>query len=251
MNMETKLDTRTKPPLSSTKSIDEGFESDPDREHSTDSEQNSLLPATGTFDVVQLTDRDGVHHTQIARRPATTYPNSSSSSGSNYESDNRANGGVVKINPKVTIPRAGQRATSSTITANPHIIQHNTYRRSPTKGSPSMSEFGTEVKPPRSLSAETVRLRGSILPATSSQRYHMKGNSSQHYLGGGHYPSLNNHSAVIQNASSLYTFYPAEGNISLYPSQYGLRYKSSHLNVEEQAPVSAMWTQTIPRHSRR
>lgn len=247
--METKLDTRPKPPLSSTKSIDEGFESDPDREHSTDSEQNSLLPATGTFDVVQLTDRDGVHHTQIARRPTTTYPNNTTSSGT-FESDNRATGTVVKINPKVTIPRAGQRGNAlPTVTTTAHNIQHNTFRRSPTKGRPSLG-IGGEVKAPRSHSAETIRLRANILPTASSQRYHLKGNSGQQHYLGGHYPSMN-HNAVIQNASSLYTFYPAEGSISLYPSQYGLRYKSSHLNVEEQAPVSAMWTQSIPRHSRR
>lgn len=259
MNMDTKLDTRMKPPLSSTKSIDEGFESDPDREHSTDSKQNSLVPgvtstttssttASGSFDVVQLTDRDGVHHTQISRRSTGIVPHQSQQNA--YDTDNRATT-VIKINPNVTIPRAGQRSSTPSIQSQTRqSVPPNTYRRSPTKMTNSIGYAGgNAIKPPRSLSAETVRMRTNVLPSNNStqQRYLIKGNS-QYYLGNGHYSPQ--HNSVLQNSSSLYTFYPAEGDISLVPSQYGLRYKSSHHNVEEQAPVT-MWTQSIPRHSRR
>lgn len=240
--MDTKLDTRTKPALSSTKSIDEGFESDPDREVSTDSEQNSLVPAAGTFDVVQSTDQTGVHHTQITRRPNS---NSNYSNGNEFEA--RPN---QTINPKVTIPRAGgQRVSASTShPTQSHAMQYNTYRRSPTKLNGSLgTASGIDVKNARSLSAEAVRMRINAIPTSNTSRYLVNGSSQQYK--GSHYQPFN-HSSMLQNASSLYTFYPAEGNISLYPSQYGLRYKSSHLNVQEQAPVT-MWSQSIPRHSRR
>ncbi|XP_055640627.1 uncharacterized protein LOC129778018 [Toxorhynchites rutilus septentrionalis] len=64
--MEGKTETRSKPILSPTRSLDEGFESDPDR-ISTDSE-HATAQAAPAFDVLQRTDRDGVQHTQIARR---------------------------------------------------------------------------------------------------------------------------------------------------------------------------------------
>lgn len=64
--MEVKTDIRSKPILSPTRSLDEGFESDPDR-ISTDSELATAQTAPA-FDVLQTTDRDGVQHTQIARR---------------------------------------------------------------------------------------------------------------------------------------------------------------------------------------
>ncbi|KAL1399044.1 hypothetical protein pipiens_008516 [Culex pipiens pipiens] len=64
--MESKAEIRSKPILSPTRSLDEGFESDPDR-ISTDSEHGTAQTAPA-FDVLQRTDRDGVQHTQIARR---------------------------------------------------------------------------------------------------------------------------------------------------------------------------------------
>lgn len=59
----TKIEVRSKPILSPTHSLDEGFESDPDR-ISTDSQ---LVAQTPAFDVVQHTDRDGMQHTEIRR----------------------------------------------------------------------------------------------------------------------------------------------------------------------------------------
>lgn len=60
---QTKLEV-SKPILSPTRSLDEGFESDPDR-ISTDSEHTTQTP---TFDLLHRTDRDGVQHTTISRR---------------------------------------------------------------------------------------------------------------------------------------------------------------------------------------
>ncbi|XP_053659254.1 homeobox protein slou [Anopheles marshallii] len=76
--MDSKTEVRSKPILSPTRSLDEGFESDPDR-ISTDSEL-ATAQTTPAFDVLQRTDRDGVQHTQIARRtsPATTQDSTNS-----------------------------------------------------------------------------------------------------------------------------------------------------------------------------
>lgn len=288
MNMETtrivigpvansSINNSNKQPLSSTKSIDEGFESDPDREQSTDSEQQqqqqqqsngnnaqTVSSLCNTFDVVQLTDRDGMHHMQITRRPnapstainVNTISQSHMHHVNHMQIDGRTSN-VPKINPKVTIPRAvGGSSINQTVRSPTPLshtsmqsVQFNTYRRSPLKGSTVMSlANGHEIKPPRSQSADTVRIRSSVVPTNpTAQRYMRSGSSSGVAANGGQYSTL---SPVLHNSSSLYTFYPAEGNISLYPSQYGLRYKSSHLNVEEQAPIT-MWTQSIPRHSKR
>lgn len=58
----------SKPILSPTRSLDEGFESDPDR-ISTDSELTTTQ--NGTFDLLHRTDRDGVQHTAITRHKVT------------------------------------------------------------------------------------------------------------------------------------------------------------------------------------
>jgi hypothetical protein len=69
---QTKVEV-SKPILSPTRSLDEGFESDPDR-ISTDSEHTAQTP---TFDLLHRTDRDGVQHTTISRRKVESSPISS------------------------------------------------------------------------------------------------------------------------------------------------------------------------------
>lgn len=69
---QTKIEV-SKPILSPTRSLDEGFESDPDR-ISTDSEHTAQTP---TFDLLHRTDRDGVQHTTISRRNVEGSPISS------------------------------------------------------------------------------------------------------------------------------------------------------------------------------
>ncbi|XP_012161994.1 uncharacterized protein LOC101457831 [Ceratitis capitata] len=58
-------------------------------------------------------------------------------------------------------------------------------------------------------------------------------------------------SPVIASATnSLYTFYPAEGNLQVWQSECGdLTYKSSRIQHTHKAPVC--WTQSIPRQTRR
>lgn len=122
-------DNVLKPALSSTKSIDEGFESDPDRELSNAESESNQLPVPTTsqpgaavvqsqaFDVLQTTDRDGVQHTQITRRPlhADFRGHKTFESGTLSTSENlrrtkeqlEKNRIVYTTNTTVSIPRAG------------------------------------------------------------------------------------------------------------------------------------------------
>ncbi|XP_055902782.1 uncharacterized protein DDB_G0271670 [Eupeodes corollae] len=55
---------------------------------------------------------------------------------------------------------------------------------------------------------------------------------------------------LMASTNSLYTFYPAEGNLQVWKSEYGdLTYKSSRNQQSHKAPVC--WTQSIPRQARR
>lgn len=136
-NMETtNTDNALKPALSSTKSIDEGFESDPDRELSNaESDSNHLQPSSvvvqaQTFDVLQRTDRDGVQYTQIARRPLhTDFPGHKPfesgtilSAGENLRrSKELEKNRIVYTNSKVSIPRAGAANQRIIMTTNGSI----------------------------------------------------------------------------------------------------------------------------------
>lgn len=55
---------------------------------------------------------------------------------------------------------------------------------------------------------------------------------------------------IASSTNSLYTFYPAEGNLQVWQSECGdLTYKSSRNLQTHKAPVC--WTQSIPRQTRR
>lgn len=380
--METSnVDTFLKPTLSSTKSIDEGFESDPDREQSNAESDSSLLAgitqqsasiesasATATssiasnhhqqhtFDVLQRTDRDGVQHTQITRRPIQQqqqldHTGTLSASGNlRQRKKELEKNRIVYSSSKVSIPRAGSVALNSNInriqivssgssaqqqqhqqqqmsilSAGNHDMQH--HRRMVGK---SIELNGTRLAKSGELllrssngnatfpsaidkHSQVALINGKlicvnmpvtqIIPATAmaaphnhtvlSKRHFSNGNAnsnsnniivsnqatkinqypsaSQHHhnqkyissgrSNGDHNASANSSSvahlvnnAIIQNAnSSIHTFYPAEGNISLIPSQYGLKYKSSNgaASLHEQPAPIKMWSQSLARQPRR
>lgn len=80
------------------------------------------------------------------------------------------------------------------------------------------------------------------------------GNSHSHsHINDPHSIAHQMNHAIMQNAnSSIHTFYPAEGNISLIQSQYGLKYKSTHLNgIQEQPAPISLWSQSLARQPRR
>jgi hypothetical protein len=77
--------------------VDEGFESDPDR-ISTDSELTAQTPA---FDILQRTDKNGVHHTQICL-------DSDKMEGHKPAAAAQVSNAIDANKAKVTIPRAGQ-----------------------------------------------------------------------------------------------------------------------------------------------
>lgn len=85
-----KIEVPAKPLLSPTRSVDEGFESDPDRV-STDSEVQLANTQQQQFDILQRTDRDGVTHTQIARRfQCDSFTTTSSSVATNSSSQSHS-----------------------------------------------------------------------------------------------------------------------------------------------------------------
>lgn len=374
-----------KPALSSTKSIDEGFESDPDREQSnTETEPNNNnninnLPLIATpttkspsliassqrshsFDVLQRTDRDGVQHTQITRRPRISeiFENNNIISNGNLKS-----GRIIYPNPKVSIPRAGASNSTnyqmivssnggnnngngnnfiSTLTSNQNktntiIDLHQRHRLDGKSIELTNSRLAQSTElmlrsgrdrinssnlidnnnpsqialingklicinmPVTQLVAQTSSISSnsknnnnhsslSSMAIQSLNHHHnnmnrhininsnsnvinhatkLNHNHHQKYISNGrnHNRGINDMSStvqatnasiaqqvnknIIQNAnSSIYTFYPAEGNISLIPSQYGLKYKSTHLNglQEQPAPISP-WSQSMARHPKR
>lgn len=230
-----KMDAKNKAVLSPTRSLDEGFESDPDR-ISTDSEQPISTPS---FDILQTTDRDGVQHTQIARRCPTDYP---PSHANEIESEI-----LSKSDSTVVIPRANSinslvqpmtrhRRLKTKAPPPPRYPtndkMHESIRHTEPMKPPSMAPFRNDVTSGNFIRYTVHPKPKNLLTQTSS----MKLTNQQQQ-------------AIVPQASSLYTFYPAEGPISLYSTNNGLTYKSSHMNVQAQAPVC--WTQTVPRQTRR
>lgn len=378
MEMSNKDDTM-KPALSSTKSIDEGFESDPDRELSnaeTDSnhlQSSSVVVQSQTFDVlIQRTDRDGVQHTQITRRPLHTdfpghKPFESGTILNAYEKMRRNQelepNRITYTNPKVSIPRAGAANQRIIMTTNgsmkstqlAHLTtNHLQYNTSPIGNSATIVDqynashrlTGKLLESGNSRLAKSTELMlrsanpgrermkfpntnndnlsqvalingklicvnmpvTQIIPTASiastsasslanMSLNHIIHNSKRHFsnnsntIGNGNQVTKisNNHhqkytsngrsingssnshtnsnvilndansiaqqvnNAIIQNSnSSIHTFYPAEGNISLIQSQYGLKYKSTHLNrVQEQPAPISLWSQSLARQPRR
>lgn len=241
-SVDVKMDFTKKPILSPTRSLDEGFESDPDR-ISTDSEQPSIT--TPSFDILQTTDRDGVQHTQITRRGTIDYGTATGAIQGEIESELRS-----KSDAAVIIPRANSIQPTTTATM-------SRQRRIKTKAPLPPSHFSTN-----SRTLESIRHPDTMKPSSSSAvvapfrndvtsgnfiRYtvHPKPKNLNTTSG----VKLTNQAAIVPQASSMYTFYPAEGSISLYSTNNGLAYKSSHMNVQTQAPIC--WTQTVPRQPRR
>lgn len=381
-----KLDSKLKPTLSSAKSIDEGFESDPDRELSTAETESNQLPADvqqhpqqqqqPTFDILQRTDRDGVQHTQIARRSSATVGegvvdiSSRRIIGRDGLDKNRL---VYAANAKVAIPRAAATAAAGSPPSHPnHHAAYNSISANGSAAADQRHHFAGkvmgELSNSRLAKATELVLRSSgggggggdgrvasgtgrerlsfpagmsnvsqvalingklicvnmpvtqIIPITAAtngpahptakrhfsttaspaanmtisgdkinaakHQSYVMGTANNHHLGSVHHhqsapppppPSHHHHHhqkyisgggraaanesvsiaqqvnyAIIQNANSSNTFYPAQGNISLISSQYGLKYKSTHLSgMQEQPAPVPLWSQTLSRQQRR
>lgn len=188
--MDTKLEILSKPILSPTISLDEGFETDPDRISTDSSELTAQTPA---FDLLQRTDRDGVQHSQISRR---NQENVSSNSGPSsilcLESE------IDSENDKLLIPRAAQKNQSRTEpsaqqTKSSEINRKDIYRRIKTKAPlpPNISSIDDSkinhiyqpIQPRcRSLSVDRIRFNGNnnINPMQNSA----SSNTNQNILSG-------------------------------------------------------------------
>lgn len=145
MEQTTKLEV-SKPILSPTRSLDEGFESDPDR-ISTDSEHTTQTP---TFDLLHRTDRDGVQHTTISRRNVESSPISSIICiDGESESDNNA------------IDEPAAPATKSDQQTQTKADQKQIYRRvknkAPLPPNSNKSNSTYQTIQPRSQSVDRIR----------------------------------------------------------------------------------------------
>jgi hypothetical protein len=151
---QTKIEV-SKPILSPTRSLDEGFESDPDR-ISTDSEHTTQTP---TFDLLHRTDRDGVQHTTISRRNVESSPISSiiCLDGESESENNAADDSTKHILHTATTKIDQQTQTKST-------EQKQVYRRIKNKAplppnsnkSNSTSSIYQTIQP-RSQSVDRIR----------------------------------------------------------------------------------------------
>lgn len=148
MEQTTKLEV-SKPILSPTRSLDEGFESDPDR-ISTDSEHTTQTP---TFDLLHRTDRDGVQHTAISRRNVESSPISSIIClDGESESDNAVNDEARHHSPPSSKLDHQTQANSD---------HKQTYRRvknkAPLPPSNNKSSNSYQTIQPRSQSVDRIR----------------------------------------------------------------------------------------------
>lgn len=294
--MESNSDAFVKnPAIVSTKSIDEGFESDPDREHSTDSDANLFGSVVNVGSVLNKFD-----HNQNRWQSLDYASLSSGATGTLSASHLRRKKELVNINSnnnrtivyagvtnsKVSIPRAGgnrigSTSSSSSSSISNNVLPLNDHRRIAGKSIDMPSNTTRLIK--SSIDSTTLRstrdksvidmsraavINGKLvcitMPSSSSissaTAMNTSHNGSRHYLPHAsnkpkltHYQQYKNSVANAMNTNSIHTFYPAEGNISFIPSQYGLKYKSSHLNAmsEQQAPINAVWSQSLARQPRR
>lgn len=179
----TKIEVRSKPLLSPTHSLDEGFESDPDR-ISTDSQ---LVGQTPEFDVLQHTDRDGMQHTQITRRSEIDNNNNSGNNGCNeptsiiclegeidseIRTDVEAGKVVINRNSAVTTAAQLSSTTQTQLKQQQHQQQQqqHRYRRVKTRAPPPPT-FGTHTFKPRSQSVESVMRYNSLSMASNASNY--------------------------------------------------------------------------------
>lgn len=280
-----KFEVLSKPILSQTRSVDEGFESDSadiSSSSSISSRSSSEAKITSsssiisnnktTVNIVQrTTDRDGMQHTQIARRYINDLSVGSARLSAQGQIELEVNSSItsaqaVELGPnKVAIPRAAGGSSSQkqqyNIQSQQQLLQQELCRVIKVKTPPSvMRSLSVDAMPQRDIivpsntmmrnnntmvnGGKYARASSGAAPIKPKQAIHLQGVSSN---------GINHHQQhkqiQILPSSSLYTFYPAEGSLNLYPTHYGLTYKSSHMNIQTKAPVS--WTQSVPRQTRR
>lgn len=259
-----KVDQHSKPILSPTRSLDEGFESDPDR-ISTDSEQSQSQPVTVNEQQPQSSPISGIQpRSHISRR--------------NYVAKLTKNPPSNDQNENVSIPRASATAiTTVNLQANQRqqffmknrqVCSTNKnsafYRRNKNKLNLQIrsrngigcndQDYSILNNLPSTLSALSIVTTPSAAaiqsPTTPSPTLSTASSlSSSASAAGPSSPPVNNR--LLTSANSLYTFYPAEGNIQVWKSENGgLTYTSSR-NQQQSFKAPVCWTQSIPRQTRR
>lgn len=256
-----KVESSSKPILSPTRSLDEGFESDPDR-ISTDSEQSQSQTVVTVSEQPPLSSSiNGIQpRSHISRR--------------NYIAKLTKNPPLNEKNENVSIPRASAgTAPAQPNQRQPFFLKNRQvyganknsayYRRNKNKINVSRSRSGSGCSEqdfqmlnslPSTLSALSIVTTPSSAtlqsPTTPSPTLSSSSISSSASGTGSIVPQTVNNNRLLTSTNSLYTFYPAEGNIQVWKSENGgLTYTSSRNQQQFKAPVC--WTQSIPRQTRR
>lgn len=278
-----KIEVPAKPMLSPTRSVDEGFESDPDRV-STDSEVQ--LGNTQQFDILQRTDRDGVTHTQITRR-------SQSPSGPPTSNANAAQISLVCVSGDIDSGATAERNCCPTQTA---TIQGPPQKPERTRRSKTKAPPPPPTSSARSHSVDTIRfasnggelvireidtdtINGDVLSGKfvrvqvdpnqayypTNQRMHKSASSSLYSI----YPNSGSSSLQLWPASSSNMVKVSSSKLKQYqqqqqqqkqqlhhhqsfrPSNVCNAISSRHHINRISHPVPVCWTQSIPRQARR
>lgn len=239
--MNTKLDIKSKPILSPTRSLDEGFESDPDR-ISTDSESIATA-ATSTvnhssltsFDLYQRTDRDGVTHTSITRRNKNNSCNNNNNNSKSLDYDSSKSliclPTTAQVSKQLSLPRVNN---------NNKNLGTSTQPRRPRTHIPNQSI-------PRSQSVDSIRTRDLELNrVTGVGDVGVSGGGGGDILSGEFVRVTvdpRHQQRMMAHSNNFYAVYPA---YPTQPPQYGVTVRSYK---SQQIPIG--WTQSIPRQTRR
>ncbi|KAH8359208.1 hypothetical protein KR093_005264 [Drosophila rubida] len=256
-----KLEQHSKPILSPTRSLDEGFESDPDRV-STDSEHQTSATASSNNNNASKLALLSSAATGGASSNTTTNNNNSSSSSSNNSSNNN-NSSSSSSNNNLTEKSATRIVAGGALSlAAPQLqrreyykeqLHHPQQQAAATRvlqgaAAPSAAAAATAtVATAATVAAQAAAAAAALAPISSATLSPLVavGVDGVGGEGGGSSP-------VIASAThSLYTFYPAEGNLQVWQTECGdLTYKSSR-NMHQLHKAPVCWTQSIPRQARR
>lgn len=280
-----KIEVPAKPLLSPTRSVDEGFESDPDRV-STDSEVQHVNTAQ-QFDLFQRTDREGVIHTQITRRFQGDNNSIHSASEANASKISLicVSGEVVDTSDHTT----GNSIQTGTATQSGHHQQPpqkpERTRRSKTKAPPPPTANH------RSHSVDSVRFAANNNTSGDLVIRNIDTDTINGDVLSGKFvrvqvdPNQSYYPANQRLNKSLYSVYPSSGSSSLQlwpassasnfvkvtnrPKQYPQYSQQQHQHQQQSFrpscnaissrhhinrishPVPVCWTQSIPRQARR
>ncbi|KAL9872362.1 uncharacterized protein ACN427_014324 isoform 2-T3 [Glossina fuscipes fuscipes] len=137
---------------------------------------------------------------------------------------------------------SGTTCTATTTTR----MQHYIFPNSAAAGQLAAGASATSALLVQPISSATLASSANVLPTTTNLLNTTNVGDATAAL----VAAAGGSPVIASSTNSLYTFYPAEGNLQVWQSECGdLNYKSSRNLQPHKAPVC--WTQSIPRQTRR